>query len=697
MGNEVLSYNPALNWRPQKKKFLENSSFLIGNKMVSESSYSQRPWTCHESLDDQASFYLAQGELALLKGDLQGLELFERAAELAPCNAELFYRQGLALFEHGSIEGKEKALLLATKKFKISTQLASDYFEVWQAWGNALHLLGKTYKEHHYFLEAEEKLQKALQLIEDKTSDIYVELYWDYGKISTEIALHSGEAIDLQKALEAFQKAAGYPDQLPQEFWIDFGLASLEMASLVNDTRHIVKAIHCFKSAVALTLSSFEGWLLLARSMSLLYAHTHDEDHFTQAHEYFSAAAHLRPYSVELWHEWALFLLESGRRTKDLKRLRACLEKCQRGYVFNAKHAELLATWAEALATLGQLTDRIDLLYEAQNKITEAMDLSEEENPQVWHSYGQCLFSWGIYFNDLDYYYQAIEKFQEGLSLDRTRYQDWYGIAKVYAKVGDADDDIDACEKSVRFYAKAFDLKPISASYFEYGYVLSRLGEMKEDPQLLKQALSYFEYTLQTQKNALYMHPEWLYHYAINLDLLGDCHEDENAYQKSLEIFSQVLMIDPDFPRIHYRIGLAYSHLGEALGEMDHFYRALNHYRLALKQEEDNDFVILDWAITLINIAQHSYDKDLADQCHREAENKLMQAVRLGNEQAFYHLGCLFSLLGQFEKSLHFIQKSHDAKSLPCLEELLDDDWLEGLRMTASFQEFLSHLQHGLS
>jgi tetratricopeptide (TPR) repeat protein len=647
--------------------------------------------------DEQTDFvmsYLARGELALLKGDIVGLELFEKAAELDPCNAELFYRQGLALFEYGSMDGKEKALLLAAKKFKIATHIAPPYFDAWQAWGNTLSLLGLSFNEHHYFLEAEEKLRKALQLMEGKASDQFAELYWDYGKVWAEIARHSGEAVDFQKALDAFQKSSDAGEQLPQEFWNDFGLAALDMADLVNDRRPIIKAISCFKQAVSLTLSSFEGWLSLARSMSILYDHTHDEDHFTQAHECFSAAAQLRPYSVELWHEWALFLLESGRKTRDLKRLRASLEKCQRGYVFNAKNPELLATWAEALALLGELTDRIDLLYEAQNKITEALDLSEEENPEVWHSYGKCLFSWGMYFDDFDYYYQAIEKFQEGLSLDRTRHQDWYGIAKVYTRVGDTEDDVEAFEKAVRFYSKAIDLKPTIGYYFEYAFALSRLGEMKEDPHLLKQAVSYFEYALQAQKNALYMHPEWLYHYAITLDLLGDLSDDETLYQKSLDVFSQVLMIDPDFPRIHYRIGLAYSHLGETLCEMDNFYRALNHYRIALKHEEDNDFVILDWGITLINIAEHTFDKDLAEQCHREAENKLMQASRLGNQQAFYHLACLYSLLKQYDKSLYFLQKSHEAKSLPDLEELLDDDWLEGLRLTPSFQEFLSHLQH---
>ncbi|HEX2579919.1 MAG TPA: hypothetical protein VHK67_05925 [Rhabdochlamydiaceae bacterium] len=644
---------------------------------------------------DDASSYLAQGELALLKGDLKGLAFFEKAAELEPYNAEVFYRQGLALFEHGSTEGREKALLLATKKFKTATQLNGNYFEAWQAWGNTLYLLGKTTKEHHYFQEAKEKLKKAVQVSQQISSDLHAELYWDSGKIWTEIALNSGEAVDFQTAIDSYQKAAGIPEQLPQEFWNDYGLACLEMADLVNDMRLIVKAIHCFKSGVALTPSSYEGWLQLARSMTLLYGHTHDEDHFNEAHECFSAAAHLRPYNLELWHKWALFLLDAGKRTQDPKRLRACLEKCQRGYVFNAKDAELIGTWAEALAALGQMTDRIDLLYEAQNKINEAMTLSEEENPSVWHSYAKTLLSLGVYFEDLDSFYQAIESFQEGISIDRTRHEDWYGIAEGYAKVGDADDDIDAFEKAVRFYGKAFDLKQVSTHYFDYGFALSRLGEMKDDPELLKRALSYFEYTLHSQKNGLYLHPEWLYHYAITLDLLGDWHEDQNAYQKSLEIFLQLLMIDPGFPCIHYRIGLAYSHLGEALGEMDYFYRAINHFRLALKQEEENEFAVLDWGITLIHIAQNTYDKDLAEQCHREAEAKLIQAARLGNLQAFYHLACLYSLLGQYDKSMQFIYKSHKVKSLPTFEELLDDDWLDGLRVTTSFQEFLTHLQHG--
>jgi tetratricopeptide (TPR) repeat protein len=647
------------------------------------------------SENELASSYMEQGELSLLKGDVSGIELLDKAAELDPCNHCLFYRQGLALFEYGSVAGKEKSLLLAAKKFKIAANLKPDYFDAWHAWGNALSLLGLTYEEHHYFIEAEEKLKKALFFSDHKTSDLLAELYWDYAVVWMRISNQSGEAVDLQKALLAFEKSSSYQELMPQEFWNDYGLAALSMADRINDIRLVVKAINCFRHAVSLTLSFFDGWILLARSMSRLYTHTHDEDHFTQTHECFSAAAHLKPASLDLWHEWAVFLLEAGRRTQDMKRLRVALEKCQRGHAFDPKHPLLLATWAEILATMGEHTDRIDLIGEAQNKISEALDISNEEDAEVWHSYGKCLYSFGGYFHDLDYYYQAIEKFQEGVALDRTRHQDWYAIAQVFATVGKIDNDIDAFEKAVRFYTKALDLKPIGTYYYEYAFALSRLGDLKRDQNLLEQAITYFEYTLQVQKNGLYIHPEWLFHYAATLDQLGDVKDDETLHQKALEIFSQVLVLDPDFPRLHYHIGLAYSHVGEAFGEIDYFYRAIHHYRLDLKQTDENETVLLEWGTTLINIGQYTSDKDVAEQSNREAEIKLVQAARLGNEEAFYQLGCLYSLLGRHDKSLHFLQKSHKADTLPPIEDLLEDEWLDSLRLNPLFQEFIAHLQHG--
>ena len=590
-----------------------------------------------KNLDSAAYDYLQQGEKALLRGDTLGFELFEKASQMDPCNPDLFYRQGLALFEYGSLEGREKSLPLASKKLKIAAHLAPKNAEVWHAWGNVLALLGIALKENRYLLEAEVKLRKTLSLA--KGEQIF-EIYYDMAKVWAQIAHHSGEAVDLQKALGFFQKSSSHSHLFSAEFWTDWGQAYLDLGQLLNDVHLTKNGIECFRKALPASL--FENWLLLARGLHQLFSHTQEEDHFIQADMSFSSALQLSPYNVAILYEWTAFLLEAGRARQDLKKLRACIEKCQQGYILNVKQAPLIAIWAEALAYAGELTDQVDLLYEAQNKIAEALSL--DESAEVCHSHAECLYSWGNYFEDLDFYHQAIEKFQEGLSADRTRHEDWYAIAKVYVTIADLDDDITACEKAVRFYAKAIDLKPVNHYYFEYAYALSRLGEMKRDPEFLSQSSRYFEYSLQLQANAPYIYPAWLYNYGITLDYLGDYHGDETYYQKALEMFFQVLMAEPDFPRIHYRLGLTYSHLGEAINEVDYFYRALHHLRLAYHHDEEDDYTLLEWGIALIHIAESCSDKETASSHYQTAELKLIKAARLGNQLAFYQLGCLYSL-----------------------------------------------------
>lgn len=648
------------------------------------------------SADERASLalhFLSQGELSLLRGDLRGFDLFEQATQLDSCNPELFFRQGLAIFEYGCQEGREKALLVAGKKFKTATTLCPDYFDAWHGWGNTLFFLGITYREHHYFLEAEEKLKKAITLSQGCSPELLADLHWDHGAVWKQIGIHSGEAVDFQLALDSFHKACQHQDNLPEEFWNDYGSVCLEMSTKVNDIRHNVKAINCFKHSVSISLSSFQGWLLLAKALQRLYALTHDEDHFVQANECFAAAAHLQPQDTKMWYEWAVFLSTSGSRNRDLKKLRACLEKCQQSYACESNQPLILAIWAEALAMVGELTDRVDLIYEAQNKISEAVDRTEEDNPDIWYSYGMCLNSFARYFCDTDYFYQAIEKFQYGLSIDRTRHNHWHAIGKAYAAVGEAEEDIDAFEKAVRFFAKALDLNGNTLYTFDYAFALSRLGEMKEDQKMLELAVAKFEHALSIQKNAIYLHPEWLFHYAAALDTLGDFYEDEAYYLKSIEVLSHVLMIDPDFPKIHYRLALALSHLGELMSDLDHFYRSIHHFRLASKYEEENDQIILDFGVTLINLAQNLQDSQEIEALYLDADHKLTQAAKLGNQQAFYHLGCLNSILGHYDRSMHFIEKAHTCKTLPSIEELLEDDWLEGLRSTSLFQEFLSQLE----
>jgi tetratricopeptide (TPR) repeat protein len=644
----------------------------------------------------QAEHLVTLGELTLLKRDARGLDLFQRASEYDPNNAELLFRQALSLYEFGNEEDK-KVLLLANRKLRRASLVDQSCFKIWHLWGTILLRLGKSSGEFHYFLEAKEKYARATALSEDQEVDVLTDLYWDCAMIWKKIAERSGEAVDLQIAIESFRNASLHSDQLPSDFWNDFGQTCARLACHLNDIRLYVKAIHCFKHAISTSASFYSGWTSLATTLGALHAQTHDEDHFSQANECFAAAAQLQPQDAHLWLDWAKFLCESGRRHRDLKKLHSCIEKCQHADTCMPNNPLVKAIWAEALAASGELSERLDLLYEAQNKIAEASHYcphdSERGHPDIWYSYGMCLNSFAGYFNDTDYYYQAIEKFQYGLSMDRTQDRHWHAIAVAYAMIGQMEMSCEPLELASRFFTKAIALKTSSFYIYDYALTLSKIGEITHEQYYLEEALFQFERALAIQKNAIYIHPEWLFHYAATLDMLGDFYEDESYYSRAIDIFTHVLMIDPDFPNIHHRLALVFSHLGDLVEETNHFYRSLHHYRLACEHEEENDQILHDWGITLINLSQSLQDPGETNQFYREAEHKLTQAAKLGNLAAYYHLSCLYSLLNQNDKAMRFLEKADFFSSLPPLEELLQDEWLDGLRSTSPFRDFLSQLE----
>ena len=309
---------------------------------------------------------LKKGELRLLHGDISGLHYFDMAIKLAPSNAEIFYHQGLALFEYGSEQGKEKELSLASKRFKTATTLDQDNFSAWHAWGNTLFLLGMRKKELSYFINAKKKYERALDLSEEQSPDLLAELYWDYGDVWVELAKYSGEATDWTAALKAYEEASSLQEDLSVQFWLNFGDICIKLGNQTNDLRLFIKAINCYKHSISITISSHQGWFKLGCALKALYYYTHDEDHFSQANECFSTGAQLNSHDVDLWVEWATLLLEGGELTRDATRLSFAIEKCKLGSECSPKHFKVLAIWSQSLASLGILTEKLNLIYEAQ-------------------------------------------------------------------------------------------------------------------------------------------------------------------------------------------------------------------------------------------------------------------------------------------------------------------------------------------
>ena len=633
-----------------------------------------------------------KGSLKLLSGDNSGLEFFDMALKIDSSNPRTYIDQSLSLFDYGSIEGNEQALTLGSKRLKIATTLDPQSFEAWNLWGNTLYLLGLRKNEPSYFANACKKYKQAITLIETQSPNLLAELYWDYGNVWTQLAEISGEAMDFHAAIQAYEKALTFETKLPAEFWMNSAQVYFKLGNKTNDTRLFIQSINSYKNAIALHLSFQEGWASLAATLHKLYTYTHDEDHFSQANECYSTAIQLSDSKPqEVYFKWGLLLLESGTVFQDVSKLRSCIKKCHQAQNCGPDNPYVIGMWAEALALVGVLTDKLDLLNEAQNKINSLVD--QAEDPETLYSQGRVLTALGTYYKDSDYYYQATERFQEGLSLDRTHHKLWNAIGNSTLSAALIDQDEQSYERACHFFERALRLNINSTYHCHYAICLSKYGDFLQDQKMLETSIHHFEQALGMQQNAVYLHAHWVFHYACTLALLGGFIESDSHYIKALDLLNHLLMVNPEFPGIQHNLAIVYSHYAELISEPDLYYKAIHHYRIAYQKEKENDQTLLDWALTLLNLGDLLENDTESDQLFREAEYKMIQAAKLGNIHAYYSLACLYSFLGDLQNSLRFLEKSKVYESLPPIDELLEDDWLENVRETEGFHVLLAELE----
>ncbi|MDE3055708.1 MAG: hypothetical protein KGI80_03320 [Verrucomicrobiota bacterium] len=640
--------------------------------------------------------HLSNGEKLLLQGNLEALSLFEKAVKLDPENPLLWHRQGLAFLEYASEEGREKALHIAVKYFKTALQLDPTLVAASLACSDALLSLGQLQDELPYFLEARDYCQKALNMptpAQDSTSSFedLGEIYWNLGLIQLEIARLSEEAHDVSLAIASLEKAREY--RLSAELLNDCGKAYLEMGLLVNDARLYLRAIECVERAVELQPSYCDGWTTLGECYSQLYLLSMDERHVEKGSRAFEKAVRLSPRESLLWSSWGQLLGESGRLCRDEKSLRMSIEKSVRAVVLDPKNSSGMVQWVESLSSLGLLTSRLDLLLEAENKIVSAAE-SSPDVPDLWLAYGTCLMSFGLYYEDGNYYEMALEKLQVGLSMDRTSAEHWHTFGLIHFHYAKYAQNATLAERSIRFLSRALDLKrSCPALLFDLASVHLFKSSLTSDLSELEKALAILEKLLQDYRESLFYHPEWLFEYAQALLWLGDFSHEETHYFKAVELFSHVLLLHPEYPKIHNRLAICYLELGHLHGEEEFYKKALHFFRLASRGDEEDDQLSLDWGICLTYLAEETLDRKAAEQLYWSAEQKMQKAGRLGNMHAFYHLACLYSLMGRTQEAMGWIHKAFSARALPTLDEIAEDDWLYNVRQTPEFIQFFSDLE----
>lgn len=637
---------------------------------------------------------VSQGEKQLIENDHAVTETFALAGKIAPFSAPVWLRQGRVF---ATQRGNIRCLLLACKALEKAVKIDPDCFSAWFSWAVVLLRVGMFHNDPAAFREAEKKFEEIYQKFSSQglLDEINCEFYWKWGLSWFYHGKHSGEAMDFRTAIEKFQQAAekGLNKAV---FWNDYGNALVDLGCLIGRQELLYDASQLYHKATEECADYFPAWLNLACCYQELYTISGAEDFFRLAEQSFTVSASLEEEDISLWIKWGGLYTTSGKLHRDERRLAIAAEKFAKADQVEPNHSIVLDRWAQSLALLGGVKEDLSLLKEAEEKILASLALAKD-NTHAWHTYAVCLMELGHYFSDEEYFFSAVDKFQYGASQNPGDFRFFYGIAQCYSCLGQMQADPYLIDKALESFAHAFSLHETLETDFwnDWGVAIMRMTELTGSEELLSLAIEKFEHAIAIQggdKDITFIDPQLLYNYGCALDFLGDFSDNEEHYNRAIQVLQQLIILDPDFEHARYNLGLAWSHLAELTADREGFERAAELFQQAIEMDQEDDMSWNDWGLALLNLSRLLSDPIgimSSIEYQKEAEGKFLHAVGLGNLSALYNLVCLYSLDGNFDAAMHYLIKGKEMGALPSLDDVMQDEWLEPLRQTEAFRSFI--------
>lgn len=654
-----------------------------------------------------AQLFLIAGKTELKEGSEEAMRHFEWAEQLVPENRYLLCRIAEAYLLRpqsvGCLRSAQQLLERILERFP-------DHFEVRALLAKTLMLLGVATEESNLLQTAQVYYRHAEELAEQQgDQEQLINIWWGWANALTAQANLSGEAVDLHHALTLYRKAT---KEQPQQinFWIDYSQSLWRLKRLIGDQGELLmeEGLLCCDSLLTIAGDHPIAYYHMARWWQSNYESTWQQEAFEKARIYFEAVTAIKvqhpsfwaEHGTSYWYDWGRLLSLAGKWNRDFSLLEKAGDKFEQAFLLSEDQPHLLNGWAEVLILSGSESEHYELLREAEQKLIKSIEL-QRDIPRSWTLLGQCLYELGRYFSDERYFVQAEEKFQFALQLHPNHPEALYGLALIHYMLGETWNDLSVLEKSTEEYMLAFQSGAGHHPQFwsDWGVSCLKIGELVNSRQFVELALEKFEYALTCYKNSGddHPHPEWLYHYGCALDFLGDLTSEVSCYERAVDILSIALELSDYASHVRFNLALAYAHLGESAEDYDSFCKACEQFQALALEESEDEHLWNEWGVALINMAQLVYDPIhplKAHELYQLAEAKLQQAIALGCQAALYHLACCYSLSGNFLAAMEYIERADHYSTLPSLQDLLHDEWLEPLRHTTQFQQYLNLLAH---
>lgn len=655
------------------------------------------------SLDDRellGTLFVMQGEKLLRNGEQKKVkDNFSLACRIAPNNPRVYYRQALAF---AGSEENTAMMRQACQALHSATKLNPGFFDAWFAWGVVLVKLGVFFQELSYLELAQDKFLQAESLLSATTSRRLGEFYHHYGNLYYQIGKISGEANDFSLACQKYRNAIEASGETVK-FCCDIGAALCDLAYLINKSDLLFEGLEYYWKAVQKDPECSEGWVQLSYHLEKLFRSTSQESFFQMAIECFENAERLNVSGATLWLRWGHLLTFYGKSRKNIEAVdEACL-KFEAADRIEPNHPKILSAWAEAKILIGTCDDSLEMLKEAEKMILSSIEMQPEVS-SLWGLYGRCLAEIGRYFDDASYYQKSIEKYQFALSLNRGNHLLWHGLAQAQFSLGELKEDYRLVERACRLCVRVIEMggKPYPQYWNDWGVVLLRLSQVTGKKEYLEAAIDKFERAIQLSKknpDGEGADPEWLLSLGTALDIHGDMTDSQESHEKAVAILSNLDEQVPNYPNAQYALGLAKSHLAECAADVELFEQACLHFEEAAESEPDSDILLNEWGVAKIHWAELVKDpacEELYRSLLNQADRHLRQAIAAGSHVAVYNMAALQAIRGNYDVAIDCLERAHQLGSLPSLEDVLNDPWLESLFGRKEFTSFVNRIEnHG--
>ncbi|MCB1181119.1 MAG: hypothetical protein KDK55_03745 [Chlamydiia bacterium] len=524
---------------------------------------------------------------------------------------------------------------------------------------------------------------------------------WDLARTFFILAKKSEEIFDYKKSFALFTQAEKLCHEIP-EFWIDYGKVFYHFSELQGSSTYAKEAMVYFNKAMLLSEGETKelAWEWFAKGASLVFYLNGGDEAFKKADIAFQEAILAAPTRANLWLLWAELHYRYGLLNSDIPHLEDALEKLSSSKISQCHSVSVVTLLSEILAFLGFLLDKYPLLQEGLTQIDRASD-EVPKDAKVARSFGYVLLSCGHYFDDVRYFARSVNQFKQTLESSTFDSIAWEGIYLAYLAWGEKEKNPYFIQKAIGAILRVIELRKESPHYLkEAGFAYLKLRKIYEqkgiprEKEALHRAIHYLQSAISLFQGER-VPIEWVFYLGEAYDFMGYLTKDEHLLRKGVNILENVTIYTPDFSKGLAAHALALSHLGELTENIDTLYHSLALFEAVLAKDHEDDAMWSSTGYTRFVLA-----KLVADPQHPEkreehlafAERDLAKGAQLGNGRANYYLACLYSLSGHLESSIDHLYRAGRRGALPSMERLMEDRWLEKVRQTSLFEDFLADL-----